>query len=117
MEVIKGAGVFTRPAAGPNHWVEHLAVQDLSVGTYSIPAGGVDDQQPHDEDEIYIVRGGLATVAAGSGSAQVGPGSMIYIPAGEAHQFTDIREDLSLIVVFAPAYGSRGRALRSAGPA
>jgi hypothetical protein len=29
------------------------------------------------------------------------------VPAGEAHSFTEIVEDLALIVVFAPPYGSR----------
>jgi hypothetical protein len=29
-------------------------------------------------------------------------------PAGEAHRFEDITEDLALLVVFGPAYGSRG---------
>ena len=53
MKVISGSGRFTPPAGqDPNHWVEHLSVADLSVGTYSIPAGGVDDQVPHTEDEI-----------------------------------------------------------------
>ena len=45
MEVIEGAGRYTAATGGePNHWAEHLASTDLSVGTYSIPAGGLDDQ-------------------------------------------------------------------------
>ena len=34
---------------------------------------------------------------------------MIYVPAGENHVFTQITEDLTLLVIFAPAYGSRQR--------
>ena len=47
MQVIEGAGRYT-PATGgePNHWAEQMASADLSVGTYSIPAGGLDDQEP-----------------------------------------------------------------------
>ncbi len=30
------------------------------------------------------------------------------IPAGEEHRFVDVTEDLALLVVFGPAYGSRG---------
>jgi quercetin dioxygenase-like cupin family protein len=37
----------------------------------------------------------------------VGPGSVIFVPSGEEHRFTDITEDLALLVVFAPAYGTR----------
>ena len=108
MRVIEGAGQYTAAAGGePNHWIEHLASGDLSVGTYSIPAGGADDQEPHGEDEIYVVRDGAATLVTGSGTAAVRPGSVIFVPAGERHQFTDVREDLSLLVVFAPPYQSR----------
>src|SRR5260221_63695 len=57
MRIIDGAGKFTR-ADGPTHWVEQLRVPNLSVGTYSIPAGSVDDQAPHTEDEIYVVTAG-----------------------------------------------------------
>lgn len=108
MQVIERAGEFTSATGGaPNHWVEHLTSPDLSVGTYSIPAGGLDDQEPHREDEIYVVRSGAATLVADSGTAAVGPGSVIFVPAGERHRFTDVREGLSLLVVFAPPYGSR----------
>jgi hypothetical protein len=31
---------------------------------------------------------------------------VVFVPAGEAHKFTDITEDLALVVIFAPRYGS-----------
>ena len=42
MQIIEGAGVWTPPAGAANDWVEHMRVPDLSVGTYCIPAGGLD---------------------------------------------------------------------------
>ncbi len=45
MELLSGAGAYTPSEA--THWVDHLSVPDLSVGTYSIPAGGTDPQSPH----------------------------------------------------------------------
>lgn len=108
MQIIQGAGGYTAPGADePNHYVEQLRVPDLSVGTYSIPAGGVDDQTPHTEDEIYVVTAGRATVVTGSGTATVGPGDVVFVPAGEEHRFVDVAEDLALLVVFGPAYRSR----------
>lgn len=101
MRVMAGAG------ARGQTWVEHLRVPDLSVGTYYLPAGGTDDQSPHTEDEIYIVAAGRATLLSGAEEAEVRPGSVIYVPAGEVHRFTDITEDLALVVVFAPAEYSR----------
>ena len=108
MQVIAEAGSYTQPdGAEPNHWIVHLSSDDLSLGTYSIPAGGLDDQTPHTEDEIYVVRSGRATLVTTSGIADVGPGSVVFVPAGERHKFTEISEDLALVVIFAPPYESR----------
>jgi mannose-6-phosphate isomerase-like protein (cupin superfamily) len=107
MLIIEGAGVWAPPAGTTNDWVEHLRVPDLSVGTYSIPAGGLDDQSPHTEDEIYVVSAGRARIVTPDGTAEVGPGSVIFVPAGEEHRFDEVTEDLALLVVFGPAYGSR----------
>ena len=91
-----GSGEFRR-------WVEHFRVPALSVGTYRIVAGGTDDQHPHAEDEIYVVRAGRARLVAGDESVAVGPGSVVFVPAGEAHRFVDISEELEVLVVFVPA--------------
>jgi quercetin dioxygenase-like cupin family protein len=107
VQIIEGAGRWTAPETGAtNDWTEHFAVAALSVGTYCIPAGGTDDQSPHTEDEIYIVTAGQARIATPGGNREVGRGSVIFVPAGEEHRFTEIAEDLALLVVFAPAYGS-----------
>jgi mannose-6-phosphate isomerase-like protein (cupin superfamily) len=106
MRIIDEAGKFTR-ADGTTHWVEQLRVPDLSVGTYSIPAGTVDDQTPHTEDEIYVVTAGRAMFEAGGNRVAVRPGSVIYVPAGEVHRFADVSEDLATVVLFAPAEESR----------
>jgi mannose-6-phosphate isomerase-like protein (cupin superfamily) len=109
VRVIGEAGVFSRPGGGEQlHWVEQLRVPDLSVGTYSIVAGGKDTQTPHTEDEIYVVTAGRATLESGGERAEVGPGSVVYVPAGEVHRFTGITEDLALLVLFAPAEETRG---------
>ena len=88
---------------------EHLRVSDLSVGTYSIPAGADDDQEPHTEDEIYVVTTGQATLETGGDAVAVGPGSVLYVPANEPHHFTNVTSDLAALVLFAPAEYSRAR--------
>lgn len=107
MQMIEGAGVWTRSPAMASDWVEQLRTPDLSVGTYCIPAGGLDDQSPHSEDEIYVVTAGRAKIVTTDGAAEVEPGSVIFVPAGEEHRFHEVSEDLALLVVFGPAYGSR----------
>lgn len=88
---------------GFRRWVEHFRVPALSVGTYRIVAGGADDQQPHGEDEIYVVLAGRARLVAGDASVAVGPGSVVFVPAGEVHRFVDVSEELEVLVVFVPA--------------
>ena len=103
MKVIDGAGLYTDPGDEDVSWIENLRVDDLSVGTYSIPEGGTDEQEPHTEDEIYVVQQGRATLEIPSGSAEVGPGSVVYVPANEIHRFVNVTEDFAVLVLFAPA--------------
>ncbi len=109
MQIIEGAGQYRQPSGGEQtDWAEQFRVPDLSVGTYSIAAGGTDGQSPHTEDEIYVVTAGRATIEAGGARAEVRPGAVIYVPAGEVHRFTSVTEDLALLVLFAPAEETRG---------
>jgi mannose-6-phosphate isomerase-like protein (cupin superfamily) len=109
MEVLRDAGVFAPPAAGETRrWIEQLRVASLSIGTYSVPVGGSDTQLPHTEDEVYVVPAGRARIVGESGSAEVGAGSVVYVPAHERHRFVDVTEDLVVLVVFAPPEGSGG---------
>jgi mannose-6-phosphate isomerase-like protein (cupin superfamily) len=107
VQILRAAGYFAVPEGEPNQYREHLRVPDLSVGTYCIPVGGKDGQQPHTEDEVYVVLRGHARLVAASGEVAVGPGSVIYVPANEHHEFTEVSEDLSVLVVFTPPEGTR----------
>lgn len=111
VQILRAAGHFAVPEGEPNTYREHLRTAHLSVGTYCIPVGGKDGQEPHAEDEIYVVVRGRAKLVRGAdgsgpgpGAAyEVGPGSVIHVPARETHHFTEVTEDLSIVVVFAPA--------------
>ena len=106
MQDLTGAAAFGTTEGVDTHWVEHLRVPALSLGTYSIKAGGIDDQTPHTEDEIYVVVSGRGAFESGGQRVDVGPGSTLFVPALEEHRFLDITADLTLVVVFAPAEGS-----------
>jgi len=104
-DVLDGAGAFSPPSTGEaTHFAEHLRWDTLSVGTYSIPAGGRDDQGPHAEDEVYVVTGGRARITVGGRAVDLRPGAVVAVPARAEHRFHDIEEDLSLLVFFAPPY-------------
>ena len=86
-------------------YLEFLREESMSAGLYVLPAGGVDRQEPHDEDEIYLVVAGAGRFTAGETLRDVQPGDILFVPAGVPHRFHDITEELRLAVVFAPPEG------------
>jgi mannose-6-phosphate isomerase-like protein (cupin superfamily) len=73
------------------------------MGVYRLPAGGVDPQSPHTEDEVYYVVNGKAQIRVGDEDRSVGPGSIVFVAAHVPHRFQTIAEDLTILVFFAPA--------------
>jgi mannose-6-phosphate isomerase-like protein (cupin superfamily) len=78
----------------------------LSVGLYIVPAGGVDDQTPHDEDEVYYTVSGRGKIHVEGDEHPVNPGSILFVPAKAVHHFHDVTEELVLVVFWAPPQGT-----------
>src|SRR6478736_6187756 len=87
-------------------WREFLRVPSLSMGLYRLKAGQADEQQPHTEDEVYLVVSGKASFLAGGQAQVVAAGSVIFVERAAEHRFVDIAEDLTVLVFFAPPEGS-----------
>ncbi len=95
---------LTRAHALSNRpYYEFLRRESMSAGLYAIPAGGVDRQQPHLEDEVYVVLEGRAGFRIDGRARPVGPGSVLYVSAGTDHRFENVAEPLRVLVLFAPA--------------
>jgi mannose-6-phosphate isomerase-like protein (cupin superfamily) len=89
-------------------YLEFLRKSALSLGLYRLPAGGVDPQSPHTEDEVYYVVSGRAQIRVGDEDRSVGPGSIVFVAAHVPHRFHTIEEELIVLVFFAPAeYSNR----------
>ena len=86
---------------------EFLRVPDLSAGLYILPAGSVDPQQPHTEDEVYYIIGGRGQIQVEGEDRSVQAGSVVFVKTADAHHFHTITEDLTILVIFAPARRSR----------
>ena len=84
-------------------YLEFLKVPDLSMGVYILPAGGIDPQIPHTEDEVYYVVSGRARIKVADEDRPVQAGSIVYVAKNVEHRFHSIEEELTVIVFFAPA--------------
>ena len=84
-------------------YLEFLKVPDLSMGLYVLPAGGVDAQLPHTEDEVYYVVSGKAIIKVADENRDVQTGSVVYVAKNVEHRFHSIEQDLTVLVFFAPA--------------
>jgi mannose-6-phosphate isomerase-like protein (cupin superfamily) len=85
-------------------YVDFFASERLSVGFAVWPAGGRDRQRPHREDEVYQVLSGRAVIQVAGEERRVGPGSIVYVAAGEEHRFHSIEEELRVLVFWAPPH-------------
>ncbi len=79
----------------------------LSLTVARWPAGSIDDQQPHTEDEVYYVSAGRAVLSIGEERVSVQRGSIAFVAAGVEHRFSEITEDLETIVFWSPARGTK----------
>jgi quercetin dioxygenase-like cupin family protein len=107
MNLFRLDDLMARQRAGSEPWVEFLSVPDLTLGVYVLEAGAVDDQEPHTEDELYVILAGRSQFTCGDDTRDVGPGDTIHVPAGVPHRYHDITDALRIIYAFAPREGTR----------
>jgi len=63
MDAFEFSELVNQQGQSGERYLEFLAVPAMSLGIYSLPAGGVDTQQPHTEDEIYYIVSGRCTMS------------------------------------------------------
>ena len=90
-------------AASGKLYREFLRVPTMSAGLYVLPAGASDLQRPHHENEIYYVVRGRARFKAEKEDREISAGSVIFVAAEVEHRFYDIQQELTVVVLFAPA--------------
>lgn len=82
---------------------ELLTHGSLSVEIYK--PQDVDSQEPHSQDEVYVVASGSGFFVNGESRDKFEQGEVLFVPAGVVHRFEDFTEDFSTWVIF---YGPEG---------
>lgn len=75
----------------------------MSVEIYK--PNGVDLQQPHTKDELYVIVSGSGYFVNGYSRSKFEQGEVLFVPAGVVHRFEEFTEDFSTWVIF---YGPDG---------
>ena len=66
---------------------------------------GVDPQEPHTRDEVYVVVSGSGWFVHNDARTRFEPGEVLFVPAGDPHRFEDFTDDFATWVLF---YGPEG---------
>lgn len=75
----------------------------LELGFYKPDA--IDPQEPHTQDEIYVVQSGSGYFVLGDERKPFAQGEALFVPAGAVHRFEEFSDDFAAWVVF---YGPQG---------
>jgi mannose-6-phosphate isomerase-like protein (cupin superfamily) len=71
----------------------------LELGVYVLVAPEPDRQQPHEDDEVYVVLDGSGVLEVEGEQVPVREGSAVFVEAGADHRFTAY-EQLGVLVIF-----------------
>jgi mannose-6-phosphate isomerase-like protein (cupin superfamily) len=85
-------------AAGGGYEVVHESAR-LQLGVYVLVAPEPDHQQPHADDEVYVVLEGRGTLDIEGERVELREGQAAFVPARTPHQFVGY-ENLSVLVIF-----------------
>jgi mannose-6-phosphate isomerase-like protein (cupin superfamily) len=72
---------------------------DLELGVYVLVAPEPDRQQPHEDDEVYVVLEGSGVLEVEDERVELREGHAAFVPAGAQHRFVGY-EQLSVLVIF-----------------
>src|SRR5438132_1920377 len=86
-------------------YLEFVNVPAMSAEVFILPAGAVDDHQPHARDELYFVVEGRGVLQVQGKDREVRTGSSMFVPAGVEHHFHSIAEELVMLVMFGGEVG------------
>jgi len=85
-------------AGGGGYEIVHSS-PGLEIGVYVLVWPEADHQQPHADDEVYVVLEGSGVLEVEGQPVQLREGHVVFVPAGAEHRFSAY-EQLSVLVIF-----------------
>ncbi len=85
-------------AAGGGYEIVHES-PGIELGVYVLAAPEPDRQQPHEDDEVYVVLDGTGVLQVEGTNVPVREGDAVFVEAGADHRFTAY-EHLAVLVIF-----------------
>ena len=93
------AGVARHLSEGTGGYEIVHASPGIEVGVYVLVAPEPDRQQPHEDDEVYVVLEGSGVLEIEGERVELREGHAVFVPAGAEHQFVGY-EQLIVLVIF-----------------
>jgi mannose-6-phosphate isomerase-like protein (cupin superfamily) len=84
--------------AGGGYEIVHES-PGLELGVYVLVAPEPDRQQPHEDDEVYVVLEGSGSLEVEDERVDLREGQAVFVPAGAEHRFIGY-EQLAVLVIF-----------------
>jgi mannose-6-phosphate isomerase-like protein (cupin superfamily) len=84
--------------SGGGYEVVHQSA-GLEIGVYVLVAPEPDRQQPHEDDEVYVVLEGSGVLDVAGTPVELREGHAVFVSAGAEHRFSGY-EQLSVLVIF-----------------
>ena len=96
---------MSKQLPGPGGERSAVAFKHGTLTLKSYAPRGTDPQQPHSQDELYVVARGTGVFVHGDRRDRFGPLDVLFAPAGLPHRFEEFSDDLKVWVMF---YGPEG---------
>ena len=93
------AGAAARLAADSGGYEIVHESPGLELGVYVLVAPEPDRQQPHADDEVYVVLEGTGVLEVEGEQVELREGHAVFVPAGAEHRFVAY-EHLAVLVIF-----------------
>lgn len=101
MTHVSMADLVTELERADSDYLEVLSVDSMRVELARYP--NPEPTHPHDQDELYVIQSGSGVFRVGTETHAVEPGDVVYVEQGLDHEFVEIDDEVTALIVFPAA--------------